>query len=92
MVHLARHGPKPAHLKHQPFEHRDPCGEVFGQKLPGFFAEIKQNCARFKDADRLPVRTLGVDDRGNFVVRANPQERRIELVVLGDINNLNEIG
>src|SRR5258708_30895618 len=61
MMHLPRHRAKPAHLPHQPFEHRHLLAQIaLRPELAGLLAEIEQDRAAFEDADRLPARPLRI--------------------------------
>src|SRR6267154_2587612 len=86
MVYLAGHRAEAAHLPHQPLQHRHLTAPVGGPEFAGLLAEIDQDCARFEDADRLPSRTLWIDDRGDAVVWADLQESRVELLAFGDVH------
>ena len=55
-----------------------------GRKRPVFFREIEQDTTGFEHRDRLSVRPVMVDDRGNLVVRADLQELGRELFALVD--------
>src|SRR6266851_5095114 len=93
MVHLAGHWPEPAHLPHQPFEHRHLAPHVaLRPELAGLLAEIDQDRARLEDADRLAARALAVDDRRDLAVRADLDEVGLELVALADIDRVDRIG
>src|SRR5216684_8984367 len=86
MMHLPRDRPKTAHLPHQPFIYQDAPRERFGQELAGLLAEIEQDRAGFEHADALAVGTVGIDDRGDLVVRADRQEFGRHLLALGDVD------
>ena len=60
--------------------HRD------GQELPALLREIEQDRAGLQSRDRLPPGLVAIDDRGNLVVRADCEERRIDLLVLADVD------
>ena len=92
VMHLARHRPKAAHLPHQPFQHRNPLAKILGQKLASLLAQVEQNGAGFEHARRPAMRAIGIDDRRNLVVRADLEEIRRELLVLGDIDWIDLIG
>src|SRR4051794_6481270 len=92
MMHLARHRAKPAHLPHQPFQHRNALDQRSGQELAGLLAEIQQDGARLEHADALPAGAIGIDDRGNLVVRADGQKFRLHLLALGDVDGKYLVG
>ena len=92
VVHLPRHRPEPAHLPHQPFQHRHPAAQVRGQELAGLLAEVQQDGARLEDRDRAAAGAFRVDDGGDLVVGADGEEGRGELLVLGDVHNLDLVG
>ena len=91
MVHLAWHRSKAAHLKHQPLQHGDSPYRIPGNELPGFFSQVQQNCTGFEDADGCAIWAIGINDRRDLVVRADPQEIGLELIVLGDINHRDRV-
>src|SRR5437867_1590343 len=86
MVHLSGDRPEPAHLPHQPFEHRHLAAQIaLRPELAGLLAEINQDRAGFEDADRPPARPVAVDDRRDLAVRADPDEVGLELLALADM-------
>src|SRR6266849_8357086 len=93
MVDLAGHRPKPAHLPHQPFEHRHLAPHVaLRPELAGLLAEINEDRAGFENADRRAARAVAVYDRRDPVVGADPEEIGLELLALADIDRLYRIG
>src|SRR4051794_11202977 len=93
VMHLSRHRPEPAHLPHQPFQHRHLLSQIaLRPELAGLLAEINQDRARFENADRLPARPVAVEDRRDPVVRADLQEFRLELLTLGDVDRHHLVG
>src|SRR5262249_59796923 len=51
--------------------------------LPG---EVDQDRAGLENRDRLSVGTVAIDDRGDLVVRADPEELRLELLARADVH------
>src|SRR5713101_5140976 len=93
MVDLAGHRPEPAHLPHQPFEHRHLAPHVaLRPELAGLLAEINEDRAGFENADRRTARAVAVDDRRDPVVGADLEEIGLELLALADIHRLYRIG
>src|SRR5215831_8145119 len=91
MMHLAGHRTKAAHLPHQPFEHRDLMAQIRGPELTRLLAEIDQDRAGFEYADPGAAGTLGIDDRRDLAVGADPDKGRGELLSLGDVYRLHRI-
>src|ERR1700730_14692607 len=92
MVYLTGHRTTPAPLPHQPFEHRHLAAQICGPKLAGLRAQVNEDSARFEDADRLPARPLGVDDRRDLAVGADLDESGGELLAFGDVDRLHGVG
>src|SRR5580765_8470896 len=73
MVDLAGHRPEPAHLPHQPFEHRHLAAQIaLRPELAGLLSEVDEDRAGFEDADRRAARAVAVDDRRDPVIGADP--------------------
>ena len=54
-------------------------------ELAGLAAEVLQDRAGLEHRDRPPARPVGIDDRGDAVVRRDFQERRLELLAARDV-------
>ena len=92
MVHLAEHRAEPAHLPHQPLQNGHLSRQVPGPELAGLGTEIDQDGAGLEDADRFAVRSLGIDDGGDAIVRADAQELRLELLALANVHRVHGVG
>jgi hypothetical protein len=69
------------------------CGETaLGPKFASFLAEVDQDCAGFKNADRLAAWACGIDDRGDATVWVDLQKGRIELFALENIDRVDGLG
>ena len=71
MMRTTQHRAHAAHLKHQPLQNLEALARAGEQKLAGLRGQVKQNSARFKKRYRLAVRPIGINDGGDFVVRAD---------------------
>eukprot|EP01022_Parablepharisma_sp_SALTPOND_P027435 TRINITY_DN665_c0_g3_i1.p1 TRINITY_DN665_c0_g3~~TRINITY_DN665_c0_g3_i1.p1 ORF type:complete len:1952 (-),score=631.07 TRINITY_DN665_c0_g3_i1:246-6101(-) len=78
---LAKHRTDAAHLEHHPLDHLVTLGGILGDELAGLLGQVQQDRARFEQRQRLAAGAIGIDDRGNLVVRIQRQERRRHLVV-----------
>jgi len=86
VVRLAEHRTDTAHLEHQPLQHLVLAARVRRQQATGLAGEVEQDRARFEQRDRLAVRPVGIDDRGDLVVRADREEVVLELCAGADVD------
>ena len=92
MVGLAQHRAETAHLPKQPLQDFA-AGALLGrQKTAALLRQVVQDRTGFEDRDRLAIRPLFIDDRGDLVVRADRQERRVELLALAEIDPMGAVG
>jgi len=90
---LAAHGALVRHLPVHPFEDLDPSSRVLGHQAAGLVREVLQDRAGLEDGDRLATADrIVVHDRGHAVVRADLEERRLELVASGDVAGNDPVG
>ena len=61
---------------------------VLRQQLAGLVGEIDHQRAGFHQADA----GVGIDDRGDAVVRADLEKFRLELFVLADVDRMHRVG
>ena len=80
-THLAEHRADAAHLEHEPLQRLELARVVLGHELAALAREVDQNRARFEQREWLAVGTVGVEDRGDLVVRVERQELGRHLVV-----------
>ena len=66
------------------FERFDSGARLCRKEPAGFLSEIEQDAAGFEHRDRLPVRTVVIDNRRDLVVGVNFQELRVELPALAE--------
>jgi hypothetical protein len=85
---LAEHGADAPHLPHEPLNRLPFVNRVLRQELPGLLRKVEQNGAALEHGDRLPVWTVGVDDRRDLGVRVDLDELRRKRLVLPDVDGM----
>jgi hypothetical protein len=89
---LAEHRADAAHLEHHPLDGLVAAGRILRDQLAGLVGEIQQDRAGFEQRERLAVRAVRIDDRGDLVVRVQRQERGRELVVGVEAHEMRLVG
>src|SRR5208282_3536147 len=84
---LAEHRADIRHLPEEPFEHFRAPGIFRRQQLAGLLRQVNQYRARLEYRDPR----IAIDDRGNFAVRANLDELRLELIAFADVHRMNRV-
>ena len=93
VVVLAEHRPGAAHLEHHPLQAGITPHRISRDQLAsGLLGQIDQDGSRLEQLQRIAVRSLGIDDHGNAVVRRDREEFRPELVALADVDRDDLVG
>jgi hypothetical protein len=92
LVHLAGHRAEATHLPHQPLGDRNLLARIRAGEPAGLGGEIEQDRPAFEHADGRAIGAVGIDDGGDLVVRADGEERRLELLLLGDVHDMHPVG
>src|SRR5258706_5987115 len=88
---LPRNWPEVGLLEDHPFENRNLSRKMVRPELAVLLAELDQDRTRLEDADRLSLRTVGIDDRRDLLVRADRGEFGLALPALADIDDVNVV-
>jgi len=83
---LAEHRPDRRHLEEHPFQRLVAPGRIGRHEFAGLVGEVDEDRAGFEQADRLPVRSIGIDDGGDLAVGVERQEGRLRVLVLADVD------
>ena len=78
-IGLAHHRSHTTDLEHQPLDDAGSAPGVIGHQAPGFFSQIQENRARFKDREIL---FGAIDDRRDSPVRVDRQKPGLLLLTL----------
>jgi len=65
---LTEHRANAAHLEHEPLNSLVAGGRIPRQELAALLGEIDQDRAGFKQRQRLPARTVGIEDGRDLAV------------------------
>jgi len=87
---LAEERADASHLEHQPLQHL--VAVCLGQQLAGLFRKIDQDRTGFEQGERLAVRSMRVDDRGDLVVGIQRKEFGRQLVIRREVHQMRLTG
>ena len=90
-MRLPEHRADVTDLEHQPLQRGVAIAKVLRHQLARFGRQVDQDRARFEQRNGAVVRAIGIDDRGNLVVRTDGQKFRRELVAGTDVDRVNPI-
>ena len=87
-MNLAEYWARASHLEHQPLHRLVTRASFSGEEAAVFFREIKEDGTGFEQIERFAVGSVMIDDRGNFAIGIQFNERVRMLFTLADIDRM----